>query len=591
MFEIRKTTTNHITAMKNQLLNQKLQSNRAQIDEVIKDLHELTIKINHEELSHTVSDLRNRIHEPFMFVIVGEVKSGKSSFINALLDTKKEITKVAPQPMTDTIQQILYGEEEKIITLNPHLKKILQPIDILKEIAIVDTPGTNTIIEHHQEITEKFVPASDLIVFVFEAKNPYRQSAWEFFDYIHSDWRKKIIFVLQQKDLMPEEDLLVNKKGLEDYARKKGIDEPLVFAVSAKDELEGKQNTSGFAELRAYISKNITGGQAPILKMQNNIATSRNINDRIHSGLQVRHRQLEADVDFRRDITETLDHQEKKSTKQVDILVENLVAGYDRTTRKYTEELSSGLSFFALLRRSFSSIFSKKASAKEWLENLAKNMERDLHQELSAKLNDGVSDLADSIQQMAKLIDLKIRDSKTILRNDHGIFSDIAERRSNIMQELQTAFAKFLQEAENFSDEELFPDKSALSPNLATGSGLAVIGIILMAVTNGIVFDITGGVLTTIGLLFAGFSTSGKRRKIIKEFKHEIDKGREKLEQEVSENLKGYIKNLKDRIDSNFHDFDNLLVKEEKQIDKLNAEQEKIESQLVEMEQELSELL
>ncbi|MBK7009342.1 MAG: dynamin family protein [Saprospiraceae bacterium] len=34
------------------------------------------------------------------------------------------------------------------------------------------TPGTNTIVAHHQEITEKFIPYSDLIVFVFEAKNP-----------------------------------------------------------------------------------------------------------------------------------------------------------------------------------------------------------------------------------------------------------------------------------------------------------------------------------------------------------------------------------------------------------------------------------
>ena len=119
---------------------------------------------------------------------------------------------------TDTIQQIVYGEQEEIISINEYLKRIHQPVEILKEIAIVDTPGTNAIIQHHQEITESFIPASDLIVFVFEAKNPYRQSSWEFFDYIHDEWRKKIIFVLQQKDLMNESDLEVNKKGVVDYA-------------------------------------------------------------------------------------------------------------------------------------------------------------------------------------------------------------------------------------------------------------------------------------------------------------------------------------------------------------------------------------
>ena len=38
---------------------------RARIDEAVKDLHELTIRINHNDLAKTVSDLRNRItHEP-----------------------------------------------------------------------------------------------------------------------------------------------------------------------------------------------------------------------------------------------------------------------------------------------------------------------------------------------------------------------------------------------------------------------------------------------------------------------------------------------------------------------------------------------
>ena len=69
----------------------------------------MAIDINNASLSEMVSDLRNRIHEPFMFVIVGEVKAGKSSFVNALLGTGKEICKVVLQPMTDTIQQILYG--------------------------------------------------------------------------------------------------------------------------------------------------------------------------------------------------------------------------------------------------------------------------------------------------------------------------------------------------------------------------------------------------------------------------------------------------------------------------------------------------
>jgi len=569
------------------ILNQQLQKYRAQVDEIVKDLHELTIQIQHPELAQTVSELRNRINEPFMFVIVGEVKSGKSSFINALLDTGREITRVAPQPMTDTIQQLVYGEKEEVIVINPLLKKITIPVDILKEIAIVDTPGTNTIIEKHQEITERFIPASDLIVFVFEAKNPYRQSAWDFFNFIHGDWRKKIIFVLQQKDLMDQPDLEVNEKGVIEYAQKKGIAQPLVFSVSAKEEQDGLKEISGFKEMRQYIHDNITGGKAPVLKLRNNLDLCKNISERIALGLETRQKQWVADTAFRADIKETLEKQATQSQRQVGVLVENLIAGYDRITREKEADLRSGLSIFTLFKRSIAGIFSKQASAKEWLEQLANDLGTDLEIELKTKLKEGVNDLAESIQQMAKLIDLKIQNSQTILKDDHAIFSAIAERRSNVLRDLQDAFEQFMNRTENFTARELFPDNQPLSPNLLAGSGLAVIGTILAVVAQGAVFDVTGGILASVGFLFAGISTSIKRRKVLNGFAEEIEKGRKRMGAEVSEKLNSYVDTLKRKIDGNFINFDALLEQEQVQIAKLTEGQKKVAARIGKMEGEL----
>ena len=570
-----------------QLISRDVQIYRAQVEEIIKDLHELVIQTGNEDLGRTVSDLRNRINDPFMFVIVGEVKAGKSSFINALLSTGKEIAKVAPQPMTDTIQQIVFGEQEEAVTVNPFLKKIFLPVDILREIAIVDTPGTNTIVEHHQEITESFIPASDLIVFVFEAKNPYRQSAWEFFEYIHQDWQKKVIFVLQQKDLMEPADLEVNFNGVAQQAEKKGITAPNVFAVSAKQEQDGRIEESGFGPLRTYIRAHITGGKAPLLKLQNSAAVARNILERIRAGVQLRSNQWEADVAFRTDIHDTLEQQQTKSYKHVDVLVENLLAGFDRITRQKRDELSEGLSFFALLKRSLAGLFSKKTSPQEWLGAFAQSLEQDLNTEMQRKLNEGVADLSDSIQQMAKIIDLKIRNSQTILRNDHELFSSIAERRANVLRDLQDTFSTFLAKTENFAQRDIFPDRSSISPNIATGSGLAVVGIILAAVTQGMVFDITGGLLTTVGLLFAGVTAGVKRKRILEGFQTEVDKGRSLLNTEVSEKLKSYISQLKSRIEDNFSRFDQMLETEESHIRHLETLQNGIAQRLDETDSQL----
>ncbi|HQW56719.1 MAG TPA: dynamin family protein [Saprospiraceae bacterium] len=575
----------------NQILDPKVYAFRTRLEELAKDIHHLTIMIDHDELSEIVSNLRNRIHEPFMFVIVGEVKAGKSSFINALLDTGREITRVAPQPMTDTIQQIVYGDVEDTIMINPFLKRITLPVEILKEIAIVDTPGTNTIIEKHQDITESFIPGSDLIVFVFESKNPYRQSAWDFLNYIHGDWKKKIIFVLQQKDLIDPLDLQVNMNGVREQAEKKGMMHPMVFAVSAKLEQEGNKSESGFVEVRKYITENITGGRAPYLKLQNSLATLDNIHERINTGFQLRKDQFLLDTEFRQDVTSSLDQQQLRSGKHVDMLIENILNAFDAATKHTRDQLDDGLSFGVMLRRSFTSIFNKKTNIKTWLKEITDELEYNLNNDLRKRLNEGVGDVAESIQQMAKIIQLKVQNSKTILKDDQDIFSDIAEKRNYIMQDLQQTFNNFLNNSDNFNDQTLFPDQSNVSGSIAAGSGIAVLGIILAAVTHGAVFDVTGGLLTTIGVMFAGVTTVVKKRKIMDNFDLEIKNGRDKLEIEINENLKAYIDNLRKKIEENFRRFDAMLINEEKQIKEIDVKFNEATLRLKEAETELAAVL
>jgi len=560
---------------------------RAQVEDVVKDLQQLSQEIGHSELAAKVGELRNRMNEPYMFVIVGEVKAGKSSFVNALLEAGREICPVGPQPVTDTIQQILYGEKEETVVVNPYLKKVFLPVDILRDIAIVDTPGTNSIVEKHQEITENFIPASDLVIFVFEAKNPYRQSSWDFFDFIHQDWHKKIIFVLQQKDLLSAADLAINERGLYDYAVKKGASDPTIFQVSAKDELEGRYDQSNFSAVRDYIRTHVTGGRGAALKLRNNIATSRNILDRVRQDLDTRVQQYAVDMAFRDDIYQTLNSQEAKSNHQVGQLIENLLNGYDKITKSTGEELANELSFTSLLRRSFMGIIGKKSSIKEWLDELTKKLELRLNGELKIKLNEGVVDLADSVQQMAKMIDLKIRAGSTVLSSDSYIFEHIADKRAAVLKELQEAFGRFMSRSENFTDDQLFSGHTNVSPNIATGSGIAIVGVILAAVTHVAVLDMTGGILTGIGVLFAGITAGLQSRKIIAGFREQIDLGREQMSEALETKLRGYVHTIKTRIGENFTNLDALLANEETQIAHFNERHTALSERLTEVDGKL----
>jgi len=562
------------------LFNQSVDTQKAAIDSTLSTLLTITEKIGHEELQETVRGIKSRINDPYMFVIVGEVKAGKSSFINALLETDKEICKVAPSPMTDTIQQIVYGETETTVEITPHLKRITHPVEILKEVAIVDTPGTNTIVDYHQDITESFIPASDLIVFVFESKNPYRESAWKFFDYIKEEWRKKIIFVLQQKDLMEPDDLRVNIEGVRQHAQSKGIETPIIFAVSAKDELNQKKELSGFIGVRAYINKHITGGKAPYLKLLNNAQASLTINDKIYKGLDLRKLQFDKDNKFREDIVETLSTQDAKTKKQIQLLVENVIAKYDNITNKYEKELDEGFGFTTMIKRSFRSMFKNEKSVKQWLSDIYSDLEKELNTKLKDKVNEGVIDIADNIQDMAKLVDAKLKTSETVLKDSHEIYADIAERRANVLKELQQAFHDFMNKTENFYSEDMNKEGNNVIPNIAAGSSAAVFGIIITAVTNGALLDVTGGILTAVGLAFAGVSLGINKRKVLRQFKEEIDRGRDQIRTEVAEKLDDYTTKIKSKIDSNFFKFDQMLEEESRTIQFLEDKHIEVRQQI-----------
>ena len=571
--------------------DQELQEIKDKIKSSAGELNGILRKINYSEEERITADIVSRLNEPYMFVVVGEVKSGKSSFINALLDPGKEICKVAASPMTDTIQQIVYGKPEREEYSSPYVKKIYQDNEILKEIAVVDTPGTNTIVDHHQEVTEKFVPVSDLIIFVFEAKNPYRQSSWEFFDFIKDEWRKNIIFVLQQKDLLGEDDLATNIEGVKENARKKGISEPVVFAVSAKNEIEGKTDESGYKPLREYIEIHITKGKSPILKLEASVETLESVVDKLQDGMKLRIEQYKSDFDFRKEIKDILAKQEIKTNNQTDVLVESLIAKYDKISDKYEEVLGRRLGFFSLLTNSFKSIFDKSENLNKWLNNFTESLERELKDTMGKSLNSGIKDIADNIQMMAKLVDAKLHTNQTILTKDHHIFSDLAEKRSNILRDLMDAFANFINREENFYDKKLMSKYGDISPDLLKGSGIAAIGIILAALTHGIVFDITGGVLTTIGFIFAGFGIGLKRKKIINGFKTELEKGRNKLKEEIAEKMKKYVSNIKARIDDNFSRFDEYLDNEKIEIESIEKTQKNIVSSLSNIKIELQKKL
>ena len=162
---------------------------------------------------------------------------GKSSFVNALV--REDVCEVAPGPCTSSIQELVYGAERKVTSLGQYWERLYLPKEVLREMTMVDTPGTNSIIQNHETITENYIPQSDLVVFVISAANPHTKSAWELLTLISKEWHRKMVFVLQQADRASENELTTNLELVKQYARERHVENPTVFTLSAKLEIEG----------------------------------------------------------------------------------------------------------------------------------------------------------------------------------------------------------------------------------------------------------------------------------------------------------------------------------------------------------------
>jgi hypothetical protein len=47
------------------------------------------------------------------------------------------------------------------------------PAALLRDLNIVDTPGTNVILERQQRLTEEYVPRADMVLFTMSAGAPH----------------------------------------------------------------------------------------------------------------------------------------------------------------------------------------------------------------------------------------------------------------------------------------------------------------------------------------------------------------------------------------------------------------------------------
>lgn len=208
----------------------------------------------------TLRETLAHLTELFLIVVAGEFNAGKSSFLNALLG--EQVLPEGVTPTTDAITLLQHGDEPSSSLKSSGLRVTTYPAEVLRQLTIVDTPGTNAVIRHHEQLTREFIPRADLVLFATSADRPFTESERGFLELI-KEWGKKIIIVLNKIDILSPEEREQVLGFVRDNARTLLGVTPEIFAVSARQAMRARQaegeererlwESSNFGEIEHYI--------------------------------------------------------------------------------------------------------------------------------------------------------------------------------------------------------------------------------------------------------------------------------------------------------------------------------------------------
>jgi ribosome biogenesis GTPase A len=213
------------------------------------------------QLKKLFEKLLRRSHYPMEIAISGQFSSGKSTFLNALL--QKDILPTGITPVTSKVNFINYGDEYRLkVTYSSGHEAfhpiediakftdqrgdvedikyltLYAPMDILKDISFVDTPGLNSLSDDDTTVTQKVLRDVDGIIWLTLLDNAGKESEAVTLKNYLSNFQNKSLCVLNQKDKFSKEQVDTTTayvaQTFSDYFAK-------VIPISARQALESRQ--------------------------------------------------------------------------------------------------------------------------------------------------------------------------------------------------------------------------------------------------------------------------------------------------------------------------------------------------------------
>ena len=485
----------------------------------------------------TLKSSIRQIDDLFLLVIVGEFNSGKSSFINALIGEK--LLKEGVTPTTTQINIIRYDEQKKETVLDANTLLIKAPVTILKEISIVDTPGTNAIIREHETITNKFIPRSDLVLFVTSSDRPLSESERTFLQSIR-DWGKKLVIVLNKIDLFQnDEELSQVEKFIQDNIQSLLQISPEIFPVSSRNALLAKQGQpqlwepSRFQALENHIQSVLDETGRIKLKFLNPLGVGLNLCGRYLGVIESRSHLLNEDVEMIDNIDRQLVVYKEDMIKDFEFRmadIENILYELQQRGQVFFDD------YLRLAR--VPELLNKKRIQQAFSDQVIKDISKQIEQ----KVNEMIDWLVDRDFRQWKAV-MDHLTTRKLTHKDKIIGDPINAQfnfnREHLIETVAKEANKVVEQYDRQGEAQAIADgaQSAVAASAAIEVGAIGLGTLITILATTLSADVTGILVASAVAVLGLFIIPARRRKANQEMKEKIDLLRDQLETSLRTNF------------------------------------------------------
>lgn len=538
----------------------------------------------------TLGQSIRQIDDLFLLVIVGEFNAGKSSFINALLGDN--LLKEGVTPTTTQINIIRYHTEHQETISDKNILVIGAPIPLLKEISIVDTPGTNAIVRKHEEITNQFIPRSDLVLFVTSADRPLSESERAFLQQIR-DWGKKLVLVLNKVDLLQNDDEVHQVENFiaENMRSLLGI-QPEIFSVSSRLALQAKKgnrhlwHASHFEELEKHIQTSLDETERIRLKFLNPIGVGLNLNQRYAEVVLSRLELLNEDWEVISSVERQLTLYKDDMRKDFDFRladIQNILYSMEQRGQIFFEEYLRIARIPDLLK-------------KEKIQNAFKlEVIADVPQQIEEKIQELIDWMVerDFRQWQAVLDHLDKRKNAyqgkimgdnlntTFQYNREHLIESVANRAKRVVD----GYDRHI-EAANIAEGA----QNAVAAAAAIEVGAVGLGTLIAVLASSLAADVTGILVASAVAVLGLFVIPAKRRKANLELTQKIKVLREQLVSTLNTQFNHEMDRSLERINAAIAPYTRFVRSEKESLDQVNEELSQLQIHLLNLDKQIKQM-